>query len=177
MSSYQILFPFPSLNLSTQPDLSPWATPNSRSPFPITMSLSLTSIQILLPLTSLYHSPRLTPWVTPKTRSLLPITKSLSLSSYQILFFPSLNLSTPPDLSPWDTPHYRSSPSQLQCLYPSLPIKYSSPPSLRLTPWETPNKRSSLSLVETAGRSTAIPGRLQPFLLPRSPPFSTTQLI
>ena len=43
------------------------------------------------------------------------------------------------------------------------------------TPISTPNARSCLSFSETAGRSTAVPGRLQPFLEPSMPPFSTSQ--
>ncbi len=37
----------------------------------------------------------------------------------------------------------------------------------------TPKRRSCLSFSETAGRSVSVPGRLQPFRLPRFPPFST----
>lgn len=40
------------------------------------------------------------------------------------------------------------------------------------TPCSTPNCRSFMSFSDTAGRSTAAPGRLTPFLLPRTPPFS-----
>jgi len=46
-----------------------------------------------------------------------------------------------------------------------------------LTPISIPNAMSSLSLTDTAGRSTGVPGRLQPFLLPSEPPFSTSHRI
>ena len=41
--------------------------------------------------------------------------------------------------------------------------------------FSTPNVRSDLSFSDTAGRSTGVPGRLQPFFEPREPPFSMTQ--
>ena len=44
------------------------------------------------------------------------------------------------------------------------------------TPCSTPNKRSILSFSETAGRSVSVPGRLQPFLEPRLPPFSISPM-
>lgn len=43
------------------------------------------------------------------------------------------------------------------------------------TPCSTPNCRSLTSFSETAGRSTAAPGRFTPFLLPSVPPFSISQ--
>ena len=45
------------------------------------------------------------------------------------------------------------------------------------TPISTPNCRSSVSFLETGGRSTAVRGKLHPFLLPNIPPFSTSHLI
>ncbi|VCW98028.1 unnamed protein product, partial [Gulo gulo] len=42
------------------------------------------------------------------------------------------------------------------------------------TSCSTPNFRSWMSFSDTAGRSTAAPGRFTPFLLPKEPPFSTS---
>ena len=42
-----------------------------------------------------------------------------------------------------------------------------------LTPIFTPKRKSSESCSDTAGKSTDVPGKLTPFLLPNMPPFST----
>jgi len=44
------------------------------------------------------------------------------------------------------------------------------------TPCSMPNKRSFLSFSDTAGKSVSVPGKLQPFLEPRFPPFSISPM-